>query len=111
MALVEPGPAGVKAEAEVVVAIEAPEEPGAAKRRLGLMFWTSAMWIVGLVFVAVFRDILPIRDPDELGIRTGEVEKFEGLGWNALLGHDDLHRYRARVPRAGLADFRSGHVR
>ncbi|MFT6291399.1 MAG: peptide/nickel transport system permease protein [Ilumatobacter sp.] len=92
MALVEPGPTGVKTEVEAVAAIEASDGPGPAKRRLGLMFSMSAMWIVGLVFLAVFRDILPIRDPDELGIRTGEVEKFEGLGWNALLGGDGRGR-------------------
>ena len=78
MPLVEPGPTGLKTEAEAVAAIEG-GNPG-QKRRLGLTFWLSAGWIFTLVFLALFRDILPIRDPDELGIRTREVAKFESPG-------------------------------
>lgn len=90
MALVEPGPTGVKTEAEAVAAIEHgnPDQ----KRRLGVTFWLSAGWIFTLVFLALFRDILPIRDPDELGIRTREVAKFESPGWNAFFGGDGQGR-------------------
>ena len=90
MALVEPGPTGVKTEAEAVAAIEHgnPDQ----KRRLGVTSWLSAGWIFTLVFLALFRDILPIRDPDELGIRTREVAKFESPGWNAFFGGDGQGR-------------------
>ena len=36
--------------------------------------------------------MLPIRDPEALGIRTGEVGKFEGPGWNAWFGGDSQGR-------------------
>ncbi len=90
MALVEPGPTGVKTEAEAVTAVE--DGPPAPGRKLGVIFWASAFWIFVLVFLALFRDILPIRDPDALGIRTREVEKFEGPGWNAWFGADGQGR-------------------
>jgi peptide/nickel transport system permease protein len=90
MALVEPGPTGVKTEAEAVAAIE--DGSPASGRRLGVVFWASAFWIFTLVFLALFRDILPIRDPDELGIRTREVAQFEGPGWNAFFGADGQGR-------------------
>ena len=64
-------------------------EPAATpKLELGVVFWMSVGWIVALVFVALFRDLLPLRDPADLGIRTREVAKFEGPGWNALFGAD-----------------------
>ncbi len=61
-------------------------------RRFGIVFWSSVVWIALLVIAAVFRDLLPVRDPTELGIRTGEVEKFEGPGWNAFFGGDGQGR-------------------
>ncbi len=61
-------------------------------RSLGILFWASVGWIGVLVFLAVFFDLLPIRDPDALGIRTGEVERFEGPGWNAWFGGDGQGR-------------------
>lgn len=90
MPLVEPGATGLKTETEAVAAIKG-GNPG-QKRRLGLTFWLSAGWIFTLVFLALFRDILPIRDPDELGIRTREVAKFESPGWNAFFGGDGQGR-------------------
>ena len=92
MALVEPGPTGLKTEAEGVAAIEDGSPASGQKRLLGLIFWLSAGWIFALVFLALFRDILPIRDPDELGIRTREVAQYEGPGWNALFGADGQGR-------------------
>ncbi len=61
-------------------------------KRLGVIFWLSVGWIALLVFFALFRDLLPIRDPDELGIRTREVAQFEGPGFNALFGGDERGR-------------------
>jgi peptide/nickel transport system permease protein len=71
--------------AEAAAVDESAELP---KRRLGIVFWLSVAWIVALVFLALFRDLLPLRDPAELGIRTREVAKFEGPGWNAFFGAD-----------------------
>lgn len=70
--------------------------PGAAATptatRYGVVFWLSATWIAALVFVAVFENWLPIRDPEALGIRTREVEKFESPGLNAWFGGDGQGR-------------------
>lgn len=70
----------------------APTRNASAERSLGLVFKLSIGWILLLVFLAVFRDLLPIRDPNELGIRTREVERFEGPGWNAFFGADGQGR-------------------
>ena len=73
--------------------VEAGEDQWKAPARaLGIAFWMSAGWIALLVFAAIFADVLPIRDPDELGIRTREVAKFEGPGWNAFFGGDGQGR-------------------
>ena len=90
MALVEPGPTGVKTAAEAVAAVK--QAGPMPVRKLGVMFWFSATWIIALVFLALFRDVLPIRDPNELGIRTRDVAKFEGPGWNAFFGADGQGR-------------------
>jgi len=48
----------------------------------------SLAWIGLVVLMAVFADVLPVRDPSALGIRTGEVGRFEAPGWNAWFGGD-----------------------
>ncbi len=66
--------------------------PETRRRGLGVVFWLSAAWIALLVVGAVFADVLPIRDPEERGIRTGEVARFETPGWNAFFGADGQGR-------------------
>lgn len=61
-------------------------------RGLGVGFWLSAAWIVLVVFFAIFADLLPLRDPEELGIISREVESFESPGWNAWFGADSSGR-------------------
>jgi ABC-type dipeptide/oligopeptide/nickel transport system permease subunit len=36
------------------------------KRKLGFYFWASAVWLTLLVLSAVFADLLPLKDPNEL---------------------------------------------
>lgn len=91
MALVEPGPTGVKTAAEAQAAAEHTPE-NRSERKLGVLFWVAASWIVLLVVIAVFRDLLPLRDPEALGIRTREVRKFEDPSWNAWFGGDSQGR-------------------
>ncbi len=55
---------------------------------LGIVFWLSACWIAALVFLAIFANALPIRDPEELGIITRELGPFERPGGNAWFGSD-----------------------
>jgi peptide/nickel transport system permease protein len=59
-----------------------------AKTALGIVVWMSVAWIVMLVLLALFANVLPIRDPEELGIITGEVGSFERPGGNAWFGSD-----------------------
>jgi len=86
MALVEPGPTGVKTQAEAVASVVEPDESAAARQPLGLVFWRAATRTAILVVPAVFRDLRPRRDPEALGIRTREVAQNEGLGSNAWFG-------------------------
>ena len=104
MALAEPGPTGLVPAGDAAAVIEdgatiPPLDPStgralaaSAPKLLGFFFWFSAGWIALLVFFAIFRDVLPFRDPDELGIRTREVEKFEAPGTNAFFGADSQGR-------------------
>lgn len=109
MAPAEPGPAAIRSASEAAASAAAgglgPGEGGseaesvvsaavvnAPERKLGAIFWSSAVWIVGLVILAVFRDLLPIRDPEAFGIRTGEVAKYETPGLNAWFGGDSQGR-------------------
>ena len=48
-------------------------------KKLGTVFWLSVGWIALLVFFALFEELLPIRDPDELGIRTGWEDGVSAL--------------------------------
>ena len=91
MALVEPGPTGVKTAAEAEASVAQPAAD-LAERKLGAVFWLAMAWIVLLVFLALFRDLLPLRDPEALGIRTREVRKFEDPSWNAWFGGDSQGR-------------------
>ena len=100
MAFVEPGPTGLLTAGDAVAAAGGgptvpPLDPSTgravaavAPKRLGVLFWMSAGWIALLVFFAIFRDLLPLRDPEALGIRTREVGKYEGPGTNAFFGSD-----------------------
>jgi peptide/nickel transport system permease protein len=84
----------------VVVEPPAPADDGVGpptgrrtrSRRLGVAFWVSAAWVMLLVLLALFADLLPIRDPEAKGIITGEVARFEKPGWNAWFGGDGSGR-------------------
>ncbi|MDG1877091.1 MAG: dipeptide/oligopeptide/nickel ABC transporter permease/ATP-binding protein [Acidimicrobiales bacterium] len=65
----------------------APERP-----KMGVVFWTSVSWILLVIAAAVLADLLPLRDPDALGIRTGEIQRFESPGVNAWFGGDGQGR-------------------
>ena len=63
-----------------------------ANWRLGFGGWIGLAWIVLLVVVALLADVLPLRDPNALGVRTREVGRYEGPGWNAWFGGDQQGR-------------------
>ena len=69
------------------------------KKRFGPIFWISVAWVLGIIFLAIFADLLPLPDPKNpvaaprLGFSTSHL-----LGTDAL-GRDTLSRiiYGARV--------------
>lgn len=67
-------------------------EPTPTRVSLGPVFWMSIGWVGLLVFFAVFAELLPLRGPEELGVRTREVAKFEAPGANAWFGGDGQGR-------------------
>lgn len=45
--------------------LEAAQEVGVAKKKLGLGFWLAVGWIVLVVLLAIFAPWLPLKDPNE----------------------------------------------
>ena len=56
--------------------------------KLGVVTWLALLWMALVILGTLLAPILPIADPQELGIRTRERERFEGPGWNAWFGAD-----------------------
>ncbi|MEM9651429.1 MAG: ABC transporter permease [Actinomycetota bacterium] len=55
----------------------------------GVLFWLSAGWIVLILFVAVFGDLLPLKDPN----RINPADKLRPIfSDGAILGTDQLGR-------------------
>ena len=81
-------PEAIATEPTPTAAATTGEVTEAPQRGLGIVFWVSMLWIALLFFLAIFANVLPIRDPDELGIITREVEPFESPGRNAWFGAD-----------------------
>lgn len=65
--------------------------PGRAKKP-NSGFCLALIWLVLLVILAVTQEYLPLRDPEALGIRTREVQRFEPPGINAYFGGDSKGR-------------------
>ncbi len=78
------------ADPVAVSVVEQPVRRGV--RGVGIVLVMSIAWIGLLVFLAAFADLLPLRDPDELGIRTRDVGRFEAPGTNAWFGGDGQGR-------------------
>ncbi len=66
--------------------------PGFGRPSMGFIFWLSVTWILLVVLAAALADVVPLRDPDALGVRTGEIERFETPGKNAWFGGDGQGR-------------------
>ena len=56
------------------------------KRKLGFWFWASVVWLVLLLFGAVFADLLPLKDPDE----TFRGVARQGPGSEHWFGADNI---------------------
>jgi peptide/nickel transport system permease protein len=90
-----------EAFADLKQEIEAEEAADPTKKKLGVFFWICVGWIVVVVLLATFANLLPLPNPD-----LGNYSSVQngGPSWSHLLGTDDLYRdilsrliYGARV--------------
>jgi peptide/nickel transport system permease protein len=59
------------------------------KKRLGALFWICVGWILLVILVAIFANLLPLPNPD---FQNYAAPQNAGPGWGHLLGTDDLNR-------------------
>ncbi len=90
-----------EAEAELGIQDSPPGEPELVyrKRKLGVLFWLSVVWLVLLLFGAVFADLLPLKDPNRTfsGVARNGPSADHWFGADNI-GHDVFARtvYGAR---------------
>jgi peptide/nickel transport system permease protein len=90
-----------EAFADIKEEIHAEEAADPTKKKLGVLFWICAGWIVLVALAATFASLLPLPNPD---LGNYSSAQNAGPGWGHLLGTDDLYRdifsrlvYGARV--------------
>jgi peptide/nickel transport system permease protein len=90
-----------EAFADIKEEISAEEAADPSKKKLGVLFWICAGWIVLVALAATFANLLPLPNPD---LGNYSSAQNAGPGWGHLLGTDDLYRdifsrliYGARV--------------
>jgi peptide/nickel transport system permease protein len=59
------------------------------KKKLGLYFWICAGWILLIILLAVFANLLPLPKPD---FQNYAAPQNGAPGWGHILGTDDLNR-------------------
>jgi peptide/nickel transport system permease protein len=90
-----------EAEAELGIQDSPPGEPELVyrKRKLGVLFWLSVVWLVLLLFGAFFADLLPLKDPNRTfsGVARNGPSADHWFGADNI-GHDVFARtiYGAR---------------
>lgn len=86
--LLADAPAAAGLGVGTVSAAAAEVQPGALRKKLGGLFWVATGWIVLLIVLALIAGLLPIPDPDAVGLAL----PGQGPSWHHLLGTDDLGR-------------------
>ncbi|MGI8710205.1 MAG: ABC transporter permease [Acidimicrobiales bacterium] len=71
--------------ASPVVGIEGAEDELEPKKKLGLGTWLAGGWMSLLIFLTVFANLLPIKDPNALSTSTPNLSPFQG---SLILGAD-----------------------
>jgi len=90
----------VQTEAGIPAAADSAEPAGTyRKRKLGIFFWLSLIWLTALILAAVFADLLPLKDPNETfrGVARNGPGAEHWFGADNI-GHDVFSRtiYGAR---------------
>jgi peptide/nickel transport system permease protein len=78
-----------EAFADIKEEIVAEEAAHPTKKKLGVVFWICAAWIVIVAALAITASILPLSNPD---IGNYNWQQNAGPSWQHLLGTDDLYR-------------------
>jgi peptide/nickel transport system permease protein len=78
-----------EAFADIKEEIVAEEAAQPTKKKLGIVFWICAAWIVIVAALAITANILPLSNPD---IGNYNWQQNAGPSWQHLLGTDDLYR-------------------
>jgi peptide/nickel transport system permease protein len=78
-----------EAFADIKEEIVAEEAAQPTKKKLGVVFWICAAWIVIVAALAITANILPLSNPD---IGNYNWQQNAGPSWQHLLGTDDLYR-------------------
>ena len=71
--------------ASPVVGIEGPEDELEPKKKLGLGTWLAGGWMSLLIFLTIFANLLPIKDPNAQSTSTPNLSPFQG---SLILGAD-----------------------
>jgi peptide/nickel transport system permease protein len=78
-----------EAFADIKEEIVAEEAADPTKRKLGVLFWICAGWIVLVALAAIFANLLPLPNPD---FQNFAAPQNGSPAWGHLLGTDDLNR-------------------
>ncbi len=102
-----------QAEPTAAPAIAAVEATGKSRRKLGFMFWLSIGWVGGVIFLAIFANLLPLPDPNAQKAAINLGPSVHHLLGTDALGRDMFSRviYAGRVSlTVGFASIAIGLI-
>lgn len=109
---VEPKSSG-SSEPQSLAADRVPAAPAVGRKPMGLFFWVAVSWMALVVFMAVFADLLPLKDPQDQDYAALVAKGSQQIGSKSTaahwLGTDNLGRdLLARLAFGGRASMLIG---